>query len=126
MGFLTTPEQRARQLLLEHLLPVQREDYEENAGFNIRASNGALFRLHHMKCVHNNIVSESARVYGVWPFFYMPGGILPMDDVLLSQKLGLESDRCQYMLRIACKMSIEAVSGSTGPMWRPTDYDKVI
>lgn len=83
---------RKDPLLAELLLPEQAHDLEAHGGFNVRGSDGNLYRILDKKLGLRNVLGESPRhigrvLFGAWPCYR--GGVIIADRiaVMLSQKI---------------------------------------
>lgn len=118
----TAIENRAYDLLCEHLVPAQRDDLKCTYGFNLRAADGLLYRIVKLTPGHNNILSGAHRWrgrerghhqtfrIGVWPTYHIPPfsrdagwKLLPVYDIMLGQLLGMQDKvTWQWMQFNAC------------------------
>jgi hypothetical protein len=76
-------------MLKTHLSAHQRQQYEAFAYFDvIGGSTGMRYRIHHGK--QNNVQVFDSR--GVWvkSLCFVPRGQLPVGDIMLAQKVGIE------------------------------------
>lgn len=74
-------ESKAYELLMSHLDATQRESYASRGDFIVRGSNGERYLVG-----HNVVTSYDRRFCGA------PRGLIMLADVMLAQKLWLESD----------------------------------
>lgn len=82
--------QRARTLLLESLSPSQREDYLRQQHFFVTGSSGARYRIHRGKVSNVEVIGPDGQVHET--LCGVPAVEMPIEDILLAQKLSLETD----------------------------------
>ena len=93
------PEQKADALLKEWLSPEQRATLESYGHFEVRGSHtGKCYRIRRGRIMNIDEVSKEGDLGPVWCFG--PVGHLPLGDVMLAQKLALETDE-QATLAVA-------------------------
>jgi hypothetical protein len=92
---LRGPELRARRLLLRHLSPAQRQTWKRHRWFEV-AGQGCVYRIHEGRAMNVKQLRPGQPVATLCAF---PRGV-PMGDVLLAQKLMLETDEAGF-LRVA-------------------------
>src|SRR5262245_2933262 len=100
---------RAMALLQDWLSPVQREQYARERHFDVIGSaSGRRYRIHHG--IQFNIEELDADGCGVAALCFAPEGPLPVGDVMLAQKIALETN----------EMAAVAVANRIGPppAWR--------
>jgi hypothetical protein len=92
VGTQRTPaEQKALTLLREWLSPAQRARFESYGHFEVKGSRtGKRYRIRADRVV--NIDELDARGAQVASWCFAPEGNLPMGDIMLAQKIALESD----------------------------------
>ena len=96
---LSKPEHRAEALLNEWLCPEQRATLERHGYFEVRGSHtGKRYRIRRGRNMNIDEVSKEGDLGPVWCFG--PVGHLPLGDVMLAQKLALETDE-QATLAVA-------------------------
>jgi hypothetical protein len=96
-------EQRARSLLKEWLSPVQLAQYKSDGYFQVTGSHsGKRYRIRHDRLMNVDELDERGTRVAVWCFG--PEGYLPVGDVMLAQKIALETDE-QAALVIANRHS---------------------
>jgi hypothetical protein len=94
-------DDRGRRLLEDWLSPAQREQYRRWRYFEVIGSHsGRRYRIRQGRQMNIDELDRSGKRMAVWCF--MPAGRLPIGDVLLAQKIALESDE-QNTLAIAHK-----------------------
>lgn len=81
-----SPSQRAEQLLVECLSPAQREEFREKRYFTVQAPDWGELQIHHRQIF--NVFDPVERIW----YCAGPEGDLPVCDVMLGQKLVLESN----------------------------------
>jgi hypothetical protein len=89
-------EQRALELLKQKLTPVQREQFNRRRSFDVAGgSTGTRYRIHR---------GHQMNVEELWPdgkrahlLCFMPMGPLPIADILLAQKVALETFECDAL-----------------------------
>ena len=95
----STPEQRADALLKEWLSPEQRSTLHKYGFFEVRGSHTAkCYRIHCGRNMNIHEVGTGQTQVAIWCFG--PVGHLPLGDVMLAQKLALETDE-QAALAVA-------------------------
>ena len=93
------PDQKADALLKEWLSPEQRATLESYGHFEVRGSHtGKCYRIRRGRNMNIDEVSKKGDLGPVWCFG--PVGHLPLGDVMLAQKLALETDE-QATLAVA-------------------------
>jgi len=83
-------ELRAKNLLLSCLTPDQRTMYEREQKFRVVSNRGNVFELHHKRLHGVYRLDMQGKKIEEW--CVSPHGRIPICDVLLSQKVMLESD----------------------------------
>jgi hypothetical protein len=86
---------RARKLLVDHLSPAQREDYEKKGHFFLYTNKGRKYRID--QGTHGNVKLidvTSGDVLG--RYCSQPSGV-PTEDSMLAQKLYLEIDEDEFV-----------------------------
>jgi hypothetical protein len=95
---------RARALLREHLDETQREHFERAGSFIVVAQSGRRYRIRAANT--SNVRDETDGANYCVQFRSDPQCLsIPLEDLLLAQKLLLECDETQF-LRIANKSSV--------------------
>ena len=90
MARLSKPEQRADALLKEWLSPEQRSTLHKYGFFEVRGSHTAkCYRIHCRRNMNIYEVGTGQTQVAIWCFG--PVGHLPLGDVMLAQKLALET-----------------------------------
>ncbi|NOJ40934.1 hypothetical protein HCN58_15205 [Bradyrhizobium sp. WSM 1791] len=85
-----TPEGRSLRLLRAWLSPVQREQFARKGYFEVVGSDSRKrYRIHAGASVNVCEIDERGRLQEGWCF--MPIGALPIGDVMLAQKIALET-----------------------------------
>ncbi|TFV36908.1 hypothetical protein E4K65_44580 [Bradyrhizobium niftali] len=85
-----TPEGRSLQLLREWLSPAQREQLARKGYFEVIGSDsGIRYRIHAGASVNVCEIDERGRLQV--GLCFMPIGALPIGDVMLAQKIALET-----------------------------------
>jgi hypothetical protein len=81
---------RGMALLVEHLSPAQRAQYERFNYFDVVGGNtGRRYRIRHGQVLNVEVLDSTGHCTCLLCF--MPDGHLPIGDVMLAQKLALES-----------------------------------
>lgn len=83
-------EERAKRLLLSCLTPEQRAMFEKHAGFRVVSNLGNVFELRSER-IHN-VRRLDAECRPIEEWCVTPNGRIPVHDVLLAQKVMLETD----------------------------------
>jgi hypothetical protein len=95
---------RARELLREHLSETQREQFERAGSFIVVAQSGRRYRIR--TATTSNVRDETEGADYCMQFRSDPQCLsIPLEDLLLAQKVLLECDEPQF-LRIANKRSV--------------------
>ena len=96
------PEDRAEALLNEWLCPEQRATLERHGYFEVRSSHtGKRYRIRRGRNMNIEEFGKDGAHVATWCF--RPVGHLPLGDVMLAQKLALETDE-QAALRVANRL----------------------
>lgn len=96
-----TPEGRARELLLSHLTPIQRQQFADRLAFDV--TGGATGRTYCICAVRGRNVTWIRKDKRMRSYDTHPRGRIPLCDVMLAQKLALEGRRTERrFLRMAC------------------------
>jgi hypothetical protein len=78
------------ELLVEHLSPAQRAQYDRFKYFDVVGGNtGRRYRIRHGQVLNVEVLDSTGHRMRLLCF--MPEGRLPIGDVMLAQKLALES-----------------------------------
>jgi len=81
---------RGMELLVEHLSPAQRAQYDRFNCFDVVGGNtGRRYRIRHGQVMNVEVLDDAG--YRMCALCFMPKGRLPVGDVMLAQKLALES-----------------------------------
>jgi hypothetical protein len=84
-------DQKARSLLRDWLSPAQLEQYEKMGHFEIVGSDsGKHYRIRRYAQMNIEELDERGVRVGVWCF--LPNGTLPLGDIMLAQKIALETN----------------------------------
>jgi hypothetical protein len=95
-----TPEGRSLRLLREWLSPTQREQFARRGYFEVIGSDsGKRYRIHAGASVNVCEIDERGR--RLEGLCFMPIGALPIGDVMLAQKIALET--CEREVRAVAK-----------------------
>jgi hypothetical protein len=99
-GAELTPEGRSVRLLREWLSPAQREQFARKGYFEVVGSDsGRHYRIHAGASVNVCEIDERGRLqHGLC---FMPIGSLPIGDVMLAQKIALET--CEGEVRAVAR-----------------------
>jgi hypothetical protein len=97
-------EKKARALLKEWLSPAQLAQYENDGCFQVTGSHsGKSYRIRRHRQMNVDELDGRGERVAVWCFG--PKGYLPVGDVMLTQKIALETDE-QAALVIANRMHL--------------------
>jgi hypothetical protein len=89
--FRGEPEQKAGALLRQWLSPAQLTQYERTRRFEVEGSDtGRRYRIHRHAQLNVEELDERGDRVTFWCF--APEGNLPVDDIMLAQKIALETD----------------------------------
>jgi hypothetical protein len=84
-------EQSARKLLTEWLSPAQLAQYARKGHFEVTGCHsGKRYRIRSERQMNIDELDERDRVVAVWCF--VPEEMLPIGDIMLAQKIALETD----------------------------------
>jgi hypothetical protein len=96
------PEQKADALLNEWLCPEQRTTLERHGYFEVMGSHsGKCYRIRRGRNMNIDELGKDGAQVATWCF--RPAGHLPLGDVMLAQKLALETDE-QAALGVANRL----------------------
>ena len=101
-----TSEARSVRLLLKWLSPDQREQFDDSGFFDVvGCDSGRRYRIYDGIALPNvyEIDDVGRRVVGLC---FMPAGHLPRGDVILAQKISLETDE-PHTLKVARRFSLK-------------------
>lgn len=88
---------RAKKLLVDHLNPQQREDYEKRGFFHLYTNKGRKYRIH--QGTHGNVrLVDVTTDEELGRYCSQPSGV-PDEDAMLAQKLYLEIDEDEFIAR---------------------------
>ena len=83
--------EKAEALLIEWLSPAQLTQYESNGYFEVTGSHsGKRYRIRRREHMNVDELDERGARVAVWCF--KPKGYLPVGDIMLAQKITLETD----------------------------------
>jgi hypothetical protein len=86
-----TPEARGRRLLCEWLSDEQRAQFQQHCYFDVVGCNsGKRYRIHYGANANIHEIDPCGAVKMGWCF--LPSGYLAPGDVMLAQKIALETD----------------------------------
>src|SRR5262245_44849038 len=89
-GAESTPEGRSLRLLREWLSPAQREQFARKGYFDVvGGDSGRRYRIHAGTSVNVCEIDERGRLQE--GLCFLPIGALPIGDVMLAQKIALET-----------------------------------
>jgi hypothetical protein len=101
-GQPSQPEQKADALLNEWLRPEQRATLERHGYFDVRGSHtGKCYRIRRGRNMNIDELGKNGGQVATWCFG--PVAYLPLGDVMLTQKLALETDE-QATLAVANRL----------------------
>jgi hypothetical protein len=84
-------DQKARALLRRWLSPAQLEQYEKMGHFEVVGSDsGKRYRIHRHPQMNIEEIDERGARVAFWCF--VPEGNLPVGDIMLAQKIALETE----------------------------------
>ena len=99
-GVEGTPEGRSLRLLREWLSPAQQEQFARKGYFEVVGSDsGKRYRIHAGASLNVCEIDERGRPQAGWCF--MPIGVLPIGDIMLAQKIMLET--CEGQVRAVAR-----------------------
>lgn len=85
---------RARKLLVDHLSPEQRQDYEKQGFFYLYTNKGRKYRID--QGTHGNVKLVDVTGLVIGAYCAQPAGV-PDEDAMLAQKLMLEMDEEEFI-----------------------------
>jgi hypothetical protein len=86
-----TPDARGRRLLAEWLSPAQKAQFEQHRYFDVvGCDTGKRYRIHYGTAANVHEIDEAGIATMGWCF--VPSGFLVPGDVMLAQKIALETD----------------------------------
>jgi hypothetical protein len=86
-----TPDARGRRLLVEWLSPAQRAQFEQHRYFDVTGcDSGKMYRIHYGTAANVHQIDCDGHAMMGWCF--VPSGFLVPGDVMLAQKIALETD----------------------------------
>ena len=93
-----TPDGRARRLLREWLSPEQRRQFDDEGRFEVVGSRtGKRYRIFSGTCA--NVYELDAMGEAVMGLCFVPAGGLAMGDVMLAQKIALETCEAEALAK---------------------------
>jgi hypothetical protein len=93
-GAEATPEGRSLQLLRDWLSPAQQEQFASKGYFEVVGSDsGKRYRIHAGASANVCEIDERGLLQD--GLCFMPMGALPIGDVMLAQKIALETRECE-------------------------------
>lgn len=94
---------RARELLREALATWQRNDFDAMRSFRVIGASGRTYRVDPMR--HRNVKALRADGRVEWVLCASPADDeIPVEDVMLAQKLLLEADEAEFLRRSNCML----------------------
>ena len=106
-------EQKARKLLTQWLSPVQLVQYARKGHFEVTGCHsGKRYRIRSERQMNIDELDDRNRTVAVWCFG--PVGMLPIGDIMLAQKIALETDE-SASLTIANGNGAPRIAHSTLP-----------
>jgi hypothetical protein len=103
------PEERSLKLLREWLSPRQLAQYEANRYFDVTGcDSGKRYRIHNGASMNICEIDDTGRPQAGWCF--VPAAYLPAGDVMLAQKIALETDE-RGALKVAKQFELNRVVG---------------
>jgi hypothetical protein len=94
-----TPEGRSLRLLRKWLSPAQQEQFARKGYFEVGSDSGKRYRIHAGTSVNVSEIDERGRLQE--GLCFMPIGALPIGDVMLAQKIALET--CEREVRAVAR-----------------------
>jgi hypothetical protein len=83
------PEERGMRLLRAHLTPAQRQQFERSRFFDVvGGQTGRRYRVYRTHVINVEELDATGRC--TRRLCFSPGGLLPLGDMLLAQKISLE------------------------------------
>lgn len=102
---------RGEKLLREWLSPAQREEYERSGCFDVKGSHsGRRYRITPKSSFNVEELDKESRCAD--RLCFLPKGHLVMGDMMLAQKIALETDE-----KAALKVANRAVVRASAPLW---------
>jgi hypothetical protein len=96
---------RSRRLLIENLNASQRDQFREHECFEVRGgTTGKRYSIRRATSLNVEELNESGAIVACWCF--IPDGYLPVEDVMLAQKIALElfeDDALSVARRYSCR-----------------------
>ncbi len=100
---------RAKKLLVDHLNPQQREEYEKRGHFHLYTNKGRKYRIH--QGTHGNVrLVDVTTDEELGSYCSQPSGV-PDEDAMLAQKLYLEIDEDEFIARANFRPSTQRARG---------------
>lgn len=95
-SFGSTAETRAKRLLREWLSPEQREQFDTEGHFDVTGSKtGKRYRINYGSCANVRELDINGKL--VMGLCFVPAGQLAAGDVMLAQKIALETNEIQVL-----------------------------
>lgn len=92
---------RARELLREALAKRQRDDFDATRSFHVAGASGRTYRIDPMR--HRNVKALDRHGRVEWVLCASPADDeIPVEDVMLAQKLLLETSEAEFIRRSNC------------------------
>jgi hypothetical protein len=92
-----TAQQKAERILLQHLTPEQRDEYQRLQRFSVIGPDGHIYRINRGRSGNVQLIEETEEgVIGVEQFCIHPIEYVPDEDNMLAQKLLIESDLASF------------------------------
>lgn len=100
MGYRATgAEERATELLHSHLNHGQRYTLRQHGWFTVRGSDGKHYRIQRRRSDNVSVLdSKGDVIQRLWVEVHVDygGRLVPVEDVMLAQKLRIETDAIAY------------------------------
>ena len=113
-GIERTPEGRSLRLLRQWLLPLQRAQFAEKGYFEVVGGDtGKRYRIYAGAATNVCEIDEDGRP--TLGLCFLPSGNLPIGDVMLSQKIALESSE-NHALRLAKRFAPDGTFRRSRPL----------
>lgn len=109
---------RARRLLRRSLTPAQRLEFDRRRSFTLQAPSGTTYRIGYAASLNIEVLCPAGKVR--YRLCAVPEGLLPIPDIMLAQKLMLETQEADF-LRIAARYEVwpELRSRRGARAWNP-------
>ena len=112
-------EEKALRLLRSWLTPRQNQQWDTNKGFEVIGSDsGTRYYIRRGKGMNIDQLDAGGKVVALWCF--TPDGNMPMGDVMLTQKIALETMEKKVLCTANKGQPLGAMNGSLAGTRHPT------